>query len=417
LTDAQDMLTNENFTSSILASFNNEETLSNNPGDDKGAIDAMFRDLLAADPSRFFRANGTQIPGLFETNADTESRGSWMFVENDNLELRVQFKFQEPVTTRSTTDDEVSTVVIPAGSTFLIRLQLTATNTVAGAAAAQRQATAAMASALAEQAQAKAVAAANAEKALEASSKAVSAAALQSSNALAAYNNAVNSSAAQATTAANALAAAQAAQAVLAAAIASGSTEQDIQTQRAAAVAAQAASDTAKSIADRSVAAIQQYQTALNVAKAALSAAQAQSAAAKAAVAQTAAAAAAAALQAAQAAALPATTSHGLVETESFALTQQTGAFTFPSANSLYNTIGGGYSIVTSTTSFADNVYLRFTIGQVGEFIAGLNSGCPSFPNYGLHFDVNNNVLDLLIFPNSGTPLGQYQNSKSLNRL
>jgi hypothetical protein len=96
----------------------------------------------------------------------------------------------------------------------------------------------------------------------------------------------------------------------LAAAIASGSTEQDIQTQRAAAVAAQAASDTAKSIADRSIAAIQQYQTALNVAKAALSAAQAQSAAAKAAVAQTAAAAAAAALQAAQAAALPATTSH-----------------------------------------------------------------------------------------------------------
>ena len=160
LSDAQEMLTNENFTSSILSSFNNEETLSNNPGDDKGAIDAMFRDLLAADPSRFFRANGTQIPGLFETNADTESRGSWMFVENDNLELRVQFKFQEPVTTRSTTDDEVSTVVIPAGSTFLIRLQLTATNTVAGAAAVQQQATAAMASALAEQAQAKASAAA-----------------------------------------------------------------------------------------------------------------------------------------------------------------------------------------------------------------------------------------------------------------
>jgi hypothetical protein len=411
LTDAQDMLTNENFTSSILSSFNNEETLSNNPGDDKGAIDAMFRDLMAADPARFFSANGQQIPGLFETNADRDSSGSWMFVENDNLELRVQFKFQEAVTTRSTTDDEVSTVVIPAGSTFLIRLQLTATNTTSGAAAVQAQATAAMASALAEQANAKARAAANAQKAEQASSQAVSAAALQSANALAAYNNAVNTSAAQATAAANALASAQAAQAALAAAIASGSSEQDIQTQRAAAVAAQAASDAAKAIADNATAAIQQYQTALNVAKAALSSAQAQAAAAKAAVASTAAAAAAAALQAAQAAALPPTTSHGLTETESFALTQQTGAFTFPSANSLYNTIGGGYSIVTSTTSFADNVYIRFTIGEVGEFIAGLNSGCPTFPNYGLHFDVNNNVSYL-----EHDNLGNVVDGSSLNK-
>ena len=45
-----------------------------NPGDDKGQVDAMFRSLLSIDPQRFYR-NGRQITGLFETNyIATETR-------------------------------------------------------------------------------------------------------------------------------------------------------------------------------------------------------------------------------------------------------------------------------------------------------------------------------------------------------
>lgn len=307
LQDAQGMLTSAGMTNAILNSLNAEESNSNANGDDKGAVDAMFRDLLAADPMRFFTANGQQIPGLFETNVDHDSNGTWMLVENDKIEFRVQFRFQQAVTrrgvgdptqamTESPNNEDSDTIVIAAGSTFLIRLQITATDTQAGAAEKAAAASAASAAALAQRVAATQTAAANAATALSAATAAQAAAALQTTNANAAYTSAVNTSAAQATAASNALAAAQAAQARLNAAIASGSTQEDIQTQRAAAVAAQAASDNATAIASAASAALQNAKNAQAAAQASLSAAQAQAAAAKASVATANAAAAAASL-------------------------------------------------------------------------------------------------------------------------
>lgn len=177
LQDAQGMLTSAGMTNAILNSLNAEESNSNAPGDDKGAVDAMFRDLLAADPMRFFTANGQQIPGLFETNADHDSNGTWMLVENDKIEFRVQFRFQQAVTRRGVGDptqamtdaantEDTDTIVIAAGSTFLIRLQITATDTQAGAAEKAAAASAASAAALAQRVAATQTAAANAATAL-----------------------------------------------------------------------------------------------------------------------------------------------------------------------------------------------------------------------------------------------------------
>ena len=153
LNDAQDMLTNDMLISAIQASLANEESNANNPGTDKGAVNAMFNDLLSIDPTRFFTAAGNQIPGLFEVAADVDSSGSWGFVENDKIEMRVQFTFSSAVTLMGSADTHTeATVTVPANTTFIVRLQLTATDTPSGAAENALLKQTATAQALADQA-------------------------------------------------------------------------------------------------------------------------------------------------------------------------------------------------------------------------------------------------------------------------
>ena len=280
LQDAQDMLSNGALVSAIHTSMATEETLTNDPGVDKGAIDAMFRDLLAADPSRFFNAAGRQIPGLFETVADTDARGNWCFVQNDKIEIAVQMRFVNPVTRQAVGDgeDTTQTVVIPAGSTFKIRLQLVATDTPSGAVAKQEIAKVNTSAAISAQAETTAKAAANAAAAQRAATQAVSAAAAQSTTVQARYQKAVEDNAKQAAAVAKAQAALQAAKANLNQAIISGRSDSEIQNQRAAAVAAQALVDNLQAIADLAEADLQNAKTTADNATAALAAAQTASA-------------------------------------------------------------------------------------------------------------------------------------------
>ena len=280
LQDAHDMLSNGALVSAIHTSLANEEILSSNPGVDKGSIDAMFRDLLAADPSRFFDVTGRQIPGLFETVADTDARGNWCFVQNDKIEIAVQMRFVNAVTRRAVGEgeDTTETVVIPAGSTFKIRLQLVATDTPTGAAAKEEIAQANTSAEIIAQADATAKAAANAATAQRASAQAVSAAAAQSTSAQSRYQKAVNDNAKQAAAVAKAQAALKAAQASLNQAIISGKSASDIQNQRAAAVAAQALADNLEAIAEVAMADLQNTKLAADAATAALAAAQTASA-------------------------------------------------------------------------------------------------------------------------------------------
>lgn len=307
LEDAQQMLSNGGLTLAIHNSLSAEEALSTSAGVDKGAVDAMFRDLLAADPMRFFDATGKQIAGLFETNADTDSTGSWGFVENDKIEIRVQFNFTNAVTRRGVQDpsqamtsaanlENVDTVVIPAGSKFIIRLQIVATDTPSGAAAKASASANAISSALAAQVASTQKAAANAAASQRMATEAMNAAAAQTAAANARYQKAINDAAAQAAAVSNAQAALQAAQASLAQAIATGSTQSEIQNQRAAAVAAQAAATNAQAISAAAQADIQNAKNAQDAAAASLAAAQTAAAAAAANVAKANAAAAAAAL-------------------------------------------------------------------------------------------------------------------------
>ena len=142
LEDAQAILSSTSVSMSITSSFEEDEALSNLGGSDLGGVDAMFRNMLASAPLRFFQANGTQIPGLFETHfatspSDPAGQGSWQFMENDTLELRICFTFQQPVSNESINESGIasSTTVIKAGDTFSIRLQILATDTSSGAAA------------------------------------------------------------------------------------------------------------------------------------------------------------------------------------------------------------------------------------------------------------------------------------------
>ena len=307
LEDAQQMLSNGTLTLAIHNSLSTEEALSTAPGVDKGAVDAMFRDLLAADPMRFFDATGKQIAGLFETNADEDSTGSWGFVENDKIEMRVQFNFTNAVTRRGVQDpaqaltsaanmENVDTVVIPAGSKFIIRLQIVATDTPSGAAAKAAASANAIADALALQVASTKKAADNAAAAQRAATDAMNAAAAQTAAANARYQKAVNDAASQATSVSNAQAALQAAQAALAQAIATGKTQSEIQNQRAAAVAAEAAAQNAQAISTAAQADIMNAKNAQDVAAANLAAAQTAAATAASNVAKANAAAAAAAL-------------------------------------------------------------------------------------------------------------------------
>lgn len=333
LEDAQQMLSNGGLTLAIHNSLSAEEALSTSAGVDKGAVDAMFRDLLAADPMRFFDATGKQVAGLFETNADVDSTGSWGFVENDKIEIRVQFNFTNAVTRRGVQDpsqamtsaanaENVDTIVIPAGSKFIIRLQIVATDTPSGAAAKANASANAISNALAAQVAATQKAALNAAAAQRMATDAMNAAASQTAAANARYQKAVNDAAAQATAVSNAQAALQAAQAALTQAIATGSTQSDIQNQRAAAVAAQAAATNAQAIATAAQTDIQNAKNAQDAAAASLAAAQTAAAAAASNVAKANAAAAAAALAASNDATAKASTAKAASDAASDPLTK-----------------------------------------------------------------------------------------------
>ena len=140
LQDAYGMLASSDYASAIVAAFNNSESESGATGNEKGAVDAMFRDLLAADPLRFFDASGKQIPCLFEVNTDASGSGTWNLVQDDIIEVRTLFTFEHAVTLRTTLDvaqnlgnvptqSNDETVYIAAGSTLSIRLQITASDT------------------------------------------------------------------------------------------------------------------------------------------------------------------------------------------------------------------------------------------------------------------------------------------------
>jgi hypothetical protein len=323
LQDAQDMLSNGALVSAIHTSMSTEETLTNNPGVDKGSIDAMFRDLLAADPSRFFDAAGRQIPGLFETVANTDARGSWCFVENDKIEIAVQMRFVNAVTRHAVGEgeDTTQTVVIPAGSTFKIRLQLVATDTPSGAAQKQEVAEANTSAQIVAQAEATAKAAANAATAQRAAAQAVSAAAAQSTTAQARYQKAVDDNAKQAQAVTKAQAALKAAQASLNQAIVSGKAS-DIQTQRAAALAAEALVENLQAIADVAAGDLQNAKLAADSAIATLASAQTAAATAASNVATANAAAALAAKTKADDAAAAAAVSKAAADAASDPITQ-----------------------------------------------------------------------------------------------
>jgi hypothetical protein len=135
--DALNMVTNEQVANAV------EESLDDN-NDRGGAVDQMFRDLLAANPTRFFNADGKQEAGLFETNADAAGSGNWKLIANDIIEIKLEFTFaakvsrrvvssqQQPTTAgnASTTPARAETVteetVIPANSKLKVRLQIKA---------------------------------------------------------------------------------------------------------------------------------------------------------------------------------------------------------------------------------------------------------------------------------------------------
>ena len=327
LEDAQQMLSNGTLTMAIHNSLSTEEALSTSASADKGSVDAMFRDLLAADPMRFFDATGKQISGLFETNVDVSSTGNWNFVQNDKIEMRVQFNFTNAVTRRGVQDpalggDEVDNVIIAAGSKFTIRLQIVATDTPSGAAAKADAQANAIADALAAQVASTKRAADNAASAQRSATEAVNAAAAQTAAANARYQKAVTDNVAQATAVSNAQAAARAAQAALDQAIVSGKTQSEIQNQRAAAVAAEAAAQNAKAIADAGAADLQNAKNSQEAAAASLASAQTAAAAAAANVAKANAAAAAAALAASSDAAAKAAASKAEADAASDPLTK-----------------------------------------------------------------------------------------------
>ena len=195
LEDAQAMITSGGVAMSIVGSFDDDEatacaadlaatTVVGTLSADYGGVDAMFRNMLGTVPLRYFQANGTQVPGLFEANyltADPSAQGSWNFLENDCLELRVQFTFQQPVAHESINEVGMvgATTVINAGDSFSIRLQILATDTPSGAAAKRVAAIAAIAAASQQTVESQRAAAIAAMTAAAEAQQAVNAAALQ----------------------------------------------------------------------------------------------------------------------------------------------------------------------------------------------------------------------------------------------
>ena len=87
------------------------------------AVNKMFQDLIAADPTRFFDASGVQLPGIFETNADVAGSGEWKLAAGDKIEVKLVFKFKAPVSVYDA--DGAAKAVINTDDTFPVRLQLT----------------------------------------------------------------------------------------------------------------------------------------------------------------------------------------------------------------------------------------------------------------------------------------------------
>jgi hypothetical protein len=127
LQDAHGMLTNSVVAAAITESFKTAEA---------GALDTMFRDLLAADPHRFFDEQGTPFAGIFETNVDAAGTGIWNITDNDTLEIKLKLIFNSEVTRRGvagrehllseTGSAENQQTVISPGDYFFVRLQLKA---------------------------------------------------------------------------------------------------------------------------------------------------------------------------------------------------------------------------------------------------------------------------------------------------
>ena len=130
LGDAHGMLSSETVTEAVTSSFQAAVA---------GAVDTMFRDLLAADPHRFFDASGAPVVGMFEVNRDIPAVGTWKITENDILELKLKMVFHSKITRRgvagrenlltssdsSATQENQQTLISP-DDYFYIRLQLKA---------------------------------------------------------------------------------------------------------------------------------------------------------------------------------------------------------------------------------------------------------------------------------------------------
>jgi hypothetical protein len=131
--DAHDMLGNAAVSTAIIDSFKANEA---------GAVDRMFRDLLAADPHRFFDAAGVPVPGIFETRTDAYGSGTFKSAVNDTVEVKLKLVFQSKVTRRGVAGDEHDLsasgsqtneqVIINPGDYFYVRLQLKAKEVAGG---------------------------------------------------------------------------------------------------------------------------------------------------------------------------------------------------------------------------------------------------------------------------------------------
>jgi hypothetical protein len=131
--DAKNMLTNEIVAEAV------KDNIDVSGGSRAGPVDQMFRDLLAADPARFFTEGGLQETGLFETNTDVSGNGTWKITAGDIIELKLEFVFaaqvsrrvvssqQQPTVEGATAEDVKEEVIIEAGDKFAVRLQLKAT--------------------------------------------------------------------------------------------------------------------------------------------------------------------------------------------------------------------------------------------------------------------------------------------------
>jgi hypothetical protein len=124
------MLSNEIVADAIIDSLQTNES---------GAVDVMFKDLLAADPKRFFNTSGVPVTGIFETSTDVSGSGSWSFTDNDIIEIKTKLIFNSKVTKRGVGGGETSVTVSDGSSTqmnqqtiispgdyFYIRLQMKA---------------------------------------------------------------------------------------------------------------------------------------------------------------------------------------------------------------------------------------------------------------------------------------------------